>query len=257
MCYTAEGLTKSALKYAKHRGDIHAVEELTRQLNEQLMSRTPLFCVSGFAHPELLVFTNEQPYKPQFFTWGLIPGWTKSLTDAKKFWNNTLNARGETIWEKPAFKYSAKNKRCLIYLDAFYEFHHANRKTYPFRISMKDDSPMVVAGLWESWVDKTTGELLNTTTIVTTSANPLMSKIHNNPKAELGPRMPVILTKDKQDEWLIDCKTEADKSYLAGLIHPSNQEELVAYTVGKINGKDAIGNVPEAETEVIYPELVI
>src|SRR5438067_1941610 len=119
MCYTAESLTLKAYKYAIHRGDLNYAEELARKLNDLDPTRFPFYHVSGFAHPKLMVFTNEKPMEPQFYVWGLIPCWTKTEKDAKKIWNQTLNARGETIFEKPAFRGSAKSKRCLVYLDAF------------------------------------------------------------------------------------------------------------------------------------------
>ena len=254
MCYTAQSLTLQALKYALHRGDVHAAEELERELNEILINRDPKFFVSGFAHPELLVFTNLEPKTPKLFTWGLIPSWNKSISEAKKTWNNTLNARGETIFEKTAFKASAFRKRCVIYLDAFYEYHHHAKQTFPYRITSVNNEPLAIAGLWEEWTDKNSGELFQTVSIVTTEANALMKRIHNNPKAE-GPRMPVILPKEKQDEWLIDCKTDLDLENLKKLIAPLNEDLLSAYTVGRLSGKEAIENNENAIKEVNYPIL--
>jgi len=251
MCYTAESLTYQSLKYAMRRGDIHQVEELERQLMEIRTGEPARYYASGFAHPRLLVFTNQAPFTPALFTWGLIPAWTKTRADAKKLRNTTLNARGETIFEKPAFRDSAKNKRCLVYLDAFYEYHHHKGQTFPFRIVLKSGEPMPVAGLWAEWVDKPTGELLQTVSLVTTVGNPLMSKVHNNPKAE-GPRMPVILAKEQQDDWLIDCNTDTDKQHLQSLIKPLDDNLLHAYTVGRLSGKNAMPNTPEVEREVRY-----
>jgi putative SOS response-associated peptidase YedK len=256
MCYSGEAWCRREIDYAMKRGDLHQAEYLIQRLAEiEVLKKEKKWFVSGFAHPELLVFTNEQPVLPQAFKWGLIPYWSKSMADAKKAWNQTLNARGETIFEKPAFRNSAKKKRCLIYLDAFYEHHHAHGRTYPFRISMKDGTPMAIAGLWESWIDKQTGEVYNTCSIVTTKGNALMSKIHNNPKAELGPRMPVIFTKETQDEWLIDCRTEQDEKHIQSLIKPLDQGLLEAHSVGTLLGKQALGNVMEVEKEMKYPEL--
>lgn len=256
MCYSVEAATLKKIKYAIYRGDTREAEGLQRLLEEMEILKNPLFYVSGFEHPQLLVFTNEQPFKPQAFSWGLIPAWVKSLADAKKTWNTTLNARGESIFEKASFRTSAQQKRCLIYVDAFYEHHHANKKTYPFRIALKNGDPMALAGLWEEWLDKSTGEIFKTCAIVTTEGNALMQKIHNNPKAE-GPRMPVILPKEKQDDWLMDCKTEADKKQLQDLLKPLNDNLLEAHTVAKLLGKEAIGNVKEVELEVKYPDLAL
>ncbi|MCC6371144.1 MAG: SOS response-associated peptidase [Bacteroidia bacterium] len=254
MCYTAQSLTQKAIKYAQHRGDTEHVEELQKQLSLFLNQHPPQYHVSGFAHPHLLVFTNQQPYTPQAFIWGLIPAWTKSLADAKKFWNNTLNARGESIFEKPSFKNSAINKRCLVYVDAFYEYHHQGKQTYPYRIALKSGEPMCFAGLWEEWTDRSTGEVLNTVSLVTTTGNALMTKIHNNPQAE-GPRMPVILPKDKLNEWLIDGQTETAQTHLKSLLQPLNENELLAHTVGKLSGKSAMPNQPCALEPFNYPDL--
>jgi putative SOS response-associated peptidase YedK len=255
MCYDAESATLMALKYAAHRGDHHEAEELRRQLDEIILTRGPKYHVSGYTFPELIVFTNDKPYTPQAFAWGLIPAWTKSREDAKKIRAQTLNARGETIFGKPAFRASATGRRCLIYLDAFYEHHHANKQTYPFRISMRDGSPMAVAGLWAEWVDKDTGEILRTTTIVTTAGNELMAKIHNNTRAEMGPRMPVILRKEEQHLWLGDCNNQLDKENLVSLIRPFDAALMTAHTVGRLKGRNAVGNMPEVEAEVKYADL--
>lgn len=250
MCYDVASTLRAQIKYAKHRADDPAlVEALSRKLEEWLKTRGPKYHASGFAHPELLVFTNEQPYEPQGFMWGLIPGWVKDAKTAKSFYNQTLNARGETIFEKPSFRNAAKNKRCLIYVDGFYEHHHFGGKTYPFYVTIRDESPMALAGLWEEWVDKETGEVLRTTTIVTTEANSVMARIHNNPKAD-GPRMPVILPKEQQDAWL-----RGDAEGVRALIAPYADEHLQYHPVHRLRGKDAVGNVPHALEKVSYPEL--
>lgn len=254
MCYDAESGTKLALKYAQHRGDEGTVKALTRQLELFRMDFPAYYHVSGFVHPPLMVFTNQQPLVPQAFTWGLIPAWSKNAVEPKKLWHNTLNARAESIFEKPAFKQSAIHKRCIIYLDAFYEHRHLNKKKIPYRITMNDQSPMAIAGLWEEWQDKTSGEKLQTVSIVTTEANALMQKIHNNAGAE-GPRMPVILPKEKQDEWLIDCHNQTDEEHLKSLLIPFDENALTAYPVAKLRGKEAIGNTIEVEKEVKYAEI--
>jgi len=255
MCYDVSSATKKQINYAKHRGDDpRYIAALERKLEEWIKTRGPKYHASGFSHPELLVFTNNKPDEPQAFIWGLIPKWVKDFTTAKTFYNQTLNARGETIWEKPSFKNAAKKQRCLIYVDGFFEHHHLKSKTYPFYISMKDESPMALAGLWEEWVNKETGEILPTVTIVTTHANNVMEIIHNNPKAE-GPRMPVILPKERQNEWLGKCETDEDKNKLQQLLIPFPEEKLNYYPVRRIRGKEAIGNVEAATKKFEYSEL--
>lgn len=253
MCYDVASKAQADLRYAVLRGASEKlIYELTKK-QEELRGK-PIYHASGFAHPQLLVFTNDKPYEPQLFTWGLIPAWVQDADTASAIQNQTLNARGETIFDKPSFRNAAQKKRCLIYLDAFYEHHHYKGKTYPFRISMKSGEPFAVAGLWEEWVDKESGEIKNTVTIVTTEANDLMAKIHNNPKAE-GGRMPVILPKDKQDEWLVPINNNEDKQRITDLIQPFDSQLMSAYTVGRLKGKAAKGNVPEVGEEIKYPEL--
>lgn len=252
MCYDAQSATLAKLKYARHRGDEKWAEELMRKLNALDPVKYPLYHVNGYAHPPLLVFTNDAPLEPQAFVWGLIPYWMKTAEDAKKIWNQTLNAKGETIFEKPSFRVPAKQKRCLIFLDGFYEYHHVGNKTVPYRIFRKDGEPLTVAGLWDEWTDTATGEIVKTVTIVTTVGNGMMAQIHNNPKADMGPRMPVLLKKEEHDQWLMACKTDADKAHLQSLIRPFPDGELAAHPVGRLRGKEAVGNTPGALLPVSY-----
>jgi putative SOS response-associated peptidase YedK len=256
MCYNVEAALLDELRYAIHRGDIHHAEELERQLNELQIRKKPIYFASGFSHPKLLCFTNDEPMKPQALSWGLIPVWAKDWTDADKRRKQTLNARVETMFDLPSFKTSAKSKRCLVYIDAFYEYHTANKRKYPFRISMADSEPMALGGLWNEWTDKATGEVHKTFSIVTTNANALMGKIHNEPSASDTPRMPVILPKEKQDEWLIDLKTEEDKKHIISLARPLDPDYMKAYTVPQLIGKNGVGNTEQARTEYKYEDLV-
>jgi len=252
MCYNAAALTQASLKYAKHRGENpEEIAALEQKLEQERQLLNSYHYVNAFEHPRLLVFTQEEPLKPQFFRWGLIPSWCKDESVADQLSNQTLNARSETIFEKPAFRSSAKNKRCLIYLDAFYEYHHLKSKTYPFHISMKDGTPMILGGLYDNWVNPTTGELIQTVTIVTTEGNEVMAKIHNNPKAT-GPRMPLIFSKEMQNEWL---RENATKEEIETLIKPFSSTLLSFHPVAPLKGKLAIGNKPEAQNPVEYPEL--
>lgn len=255
MCYDVASLLNSKIKYAKHRqANPEYIADLEKKLDEMLRGREPKYHANGFTHPDLLVFTNDKPLEPQCFMWGLLPSWVKDKQKAKETIDHTLNARSETIFEKPSFKESAISKRCLIYVDGFYEHHHLKGKTFPFHIAMKDESPIALAGLWNDWTDCTTGEIMNTVTIVTTTANKIMEKIHNNPKAK-DPRMPVILPKEKQEEWLIPIKNEEDKKKIEKLMVPFPENLLTYYSVPKLRGEEAIGNSPKAREEYNYPEL--
>ena len=255
MCYNVVSATRILIKYAKHRQeDPESIKELEEKLKKLEEEMTPNYQVSGFEFPKLLVFTDAEPEEPNLFNWGLIPSWVKDAETAKKLRAQTLNARKETVFEKPSFRSSAKNKRCLVYIDAFYEHHHYKGKTYPYHIALKNGDPMSLAGIWEDWVDKETGELIRTVSIITTEGNELMKKIHNNPKLD-GPRMPVILPIEKHDEWLMPYKDESTIKHLQQLLIPFDENELEAYTVHRLKGKESVGNVKEAEEEFKYEEF--
>jgi putative SOS response-associated peptidase YedK len=252
MCYNAVSATKAKIKYLKHRTDDPAyIAELEKQLELFLASHAPLYHVSGFAHPSLMVFTNLDPLCPQAFTWGLIPYWVKDKKAADIVQNQTLNAKAETIFEKPSFKIPAMQQRCVLYIDAFYEHHFANKMNIPFHISMKDGSPMAFAGLWDQWQNPASGEVFSTVTMVTCPANSLLRKIHKKEK-DAEARMPVILLKKDQDTWLRDIKKTDDLVQLKSLLKPLDSSFLQYRTVQRLLGKSALGNCPEAEYAFAY-----
>jgi putative SOS response-associated peptidase YedK len=122
--------------------------------------------------------------------WGLVPGWAKDISIGYK----TFNARCETVHAKPAFKAAFKSRRCLIPASGFYEWDKLGKSRQPFFISRCDGRPLALAGLWEAWANRQTGEVLESCTILTTSANKSVSRIHE--------RMPVILEPDECGLWL-------------------------------------------------------
>ncbi|MGB5172273.1 SOS response-associated peptidase [Eudoraea sp.] len=252
MCYDIKASLEAQLKRARHYGNEEAIEEIIEKLVPY--SDLPSYHVSGFSHPRLFIYPDKTPFKPILAYWGLVPHWIKDRSQLKKFWNNTLNARGESIFEKPSFRDAAKKSRCLICVDGFFEHHHLGGKTYPFYISKKDNEPLCLAGLWSEWLDKTTGELITTFTIITTEANPMMRKIHNNPKAK-GPRMPVILAEDNTEDWLQKSKVEPIEEELKKLLKPYPQEALKAHTVQRLRGKEYPGNLESITERVVYDEI--
>jgi putative SOS response-associated peptidase YedK len=254
MCYDVVSATRTLIKYAKHRQDSpELIAELERKL-QRLTGFNAMYQVSGFEHPNLLVFTNELMNEPQLYQWGLIPAWIKTEAEAAKIANQTLNARAEYLWEKPSFKHAVEQQRCLVYIDAFYEHHHYAGKTFPYHIALKDGSPMALAGIWETWLNPRTGLFQKTVSIITTQGNSRMAQIHNNPKLE-EPRMPAILPKAIQNEWLKPSESISPANYLKSLLKPLSEDELEYYTVRRLKGKDAVGNKPEAEKEYTYVEL--
>jgi len=156
-----------------------------------------------------------------FLKWGLIPSWAKDEKVAFKM----TNARSETVSEKPSFKKSFYQRRCIIPMDSFYERKRDGNTKIPMRIKMKDHSLFGVAGLWDSWRSPA-GELIHTCTILTTEPNDLMKDIHD--------RMPVILPKEQQMVWL--NPQIRDEQQLHDLLVPFNHEQMVAYPVSsKVN----------------------
>ncbi|WP_026449947.1 SOS response-associated peptidase [Aequorivita capsosiphonis] len=253
MCYDIKASLESQLSRARRKGDPQAIEEILEKLIP--LTDLPLYHTSGFSHSELLIYTDRSPNYPEVSTWGLVPHWVKNEDDLKKQWNNTLNARGETIFEKSSFRTSAKNNRCIIYVDGFYEHHHFDGNTYPFFIYRKDKNPMALAGLWSEWKNPDTRGVLNTFSIVTTSGNSMMAKIHNNPKLK-APRMPVILPTELEDRWLDKINDDLDIQKIKELIVEYPHDELAAHTVAKLRGKAYPGNVETIADEVLYDELV-
>lgn len=252
MCYDIKASLEAQLKRAARSGDREAMEDI----REKLLPFTdlPLYHVSGFSHPRLLMYTDTSPEFPSVATWGLIPHWVRDTGTQKNLWNKTLNARGETIFEKPSFRRAAEGARCLVYVDGFYEHHHHGGHTYPYYIYRKDRKPLVLAGLYSDWTHPDTGEVLSSFSIVTTEGNPMMARIHNNPKLR-GPRMPLILPDAMASDWLKPITDPLDRAALKTLIAPYPESELRAHTVGKLRGKAYAGNVPGISREVHYPEL--
>ena len=172
----------------------------------------------------VLAIPNDAKNRADFFLWGLIPSWSKDPTIGNKL----INARGETIAEKPSFRGGFKYKRCLIPADGFYEWKAqsgAKTKT-PYFIHMKDHKPFAFAGLWDEW-QSPDGDAVRTCTIITTEPNDLMSALHN--------RMPVILHPKDYDLWLDLAPQTPDK--LLHLIKPYPADNMSAYPVSTLVNK--------------------
>ncbi len=122
--------------------------------------------------------------------WGLVPFWAKDPAIG----NRMINARAETVAEKPAYRAAYRHRRCLVLADGFYEWHREGSVKVPWYISLASNEPFAFAGLWERWTSKETGESLETTTLVTTQANDFLAPLHH--------RMPVILDVERAGRWL-------------------------------------------------------
>lgn len=248
MCYDVQTKLETLLKRAIRFHDVEGIRRIREELDPYYQN---YFHSSGFAHQKFLIYQNNNPTIPKPAVWGLVPYWVKNQEQKLKLWNSTINARGETIFEKPSFRDAAENKRCVLLVDGFFEHHYFKGKAYPFFIFRKDGEPLAIAGLWSEWLDKESGEILKTFTLVTTKANALMEKLHNNPKLKEA-RMPLILNQEDEEIWLNENK----KQEIESLIKPFSEDALNYHTVRKLRGKEAIGNVEAASKRVEYAELI-
>jgi putative SOS response-associated peptidase YedK len=122
--------------------------------------------------------------------WGLVPFWAKDPSIG----NRMINARAETVAEKPAFRAAYRHRRCIVLADGFYEWHREGSVKTPYYISTADAQPFAFAALWENWTSKETGESIQSTTLLTTGADEFMTALHH--------RMPVVLNPDSAAVWL-------------------------------------------------------
>ncbi len=179
----------------------------------------------------VLAVPNDGNFTADFFVWGLIPMWAKDPSIGSRM----INARGETLAEKPSFRGSYRHKRCLIIADGFYEwkaFGDRKNKT-PYFIHMQDHQPFAMAGLWDSW-ESVDGSSIKTCTIITTGPNELMEMIHD--------RMPVILHPRDHARWL-DAAPQTPEN-LQPLIKPFPADAMSAYAVSTLVNKPA-NDMPE------------
>ncbi len=253
MCYDLRYLTKKQIDYANRFGDNRDLSALQKKLDDYDRSTgSPVFHTNGFDHLDAPVITNRDPETIQFFSWGLIPYWVKGSNQAIQISNKTLNAKGEHIFEKPSFREAAKKRRCIVIVDGFYEHHHRNGKTYPYHIIHREGEPMALGGLWERWEDKEEGFIRHTFSIVTTSGNEMLARIHNNPKLK-GPRMPLIIPWEAESIWL--RPDEVNFEEVKEVIRPYESDLLRSFTVRRLRGKEYIGNRPAITERFDYPEL--
>ena len=166
--------------------------------------------------------------------WGLVPFWSK---DGKMAFN-TINAKAETITTSPAYREPMKRRRCLVPADWLYEWKKLDAKTkQPYAIAMKDRSLFAFAGLWDSWKDKTTGQTLETYTVITTDPNELTALIHT--------RMPVIIAPNDYKRWM----EPGEPAHLpVDLLRPYSAEEMAAWPVSA-----RVGNIRNNDPALVDP----
>ena len=169
---------------------------------------------------EVLTVTNDgSENRPELMRWGLVPSWAKD----PKIGNRMINARSETLTEKPSFRTAFKRRRCLIPADGFYEWKREGKAKKPMLITANPGGLFAFAGLWETWKQPDDSWLL-TCAIITTSANEFMKSIHD--------RMPVILPREFEASWL--DHEEQDTAMLSELLLPYDSDRMEAYEVSTL-----------------------
>ncbi len=169
---------------------------------------------------EVLTVTNDgSENRPELMRWGLVPSWAKD----PKIGNRMINARSETLTEKPSFRTAFKRRRCLIPADGFYEWKREGKAKKPMLITANPGGLFAFAGLWETW-KQPDGSWLLTCAIITTSANEFMTSIHD--------RMPVILPREAEGAWL-DPDSE-DVGALSELLLPYPSDRMHAHEVSTL-----------------------
>jgi putative SOS response-associated peptidase YedK len=148
----------------------------------------------------VVVADSDGARKLEFFKWGLIPSWAKD----PKIGYKMINARAETLAEKASFRAALKKRRCLVLADGFYEWKKDGKTKTPMHIQLKSGEPFAFAGLYEFWKPPDAEAFVKSCTLITTSPNSLMEKIHD--------RMPVILKPQAYDLWLTPGELSAEKS---------------------------------------------
>jgi len=174
--------------------------------------------------PVVRVKAEEKSREMVLLKWGLIPSWAKDPAIGSRM----INARADTVAEKPAFRHAFRRRRCLMVTDGFYEWQRTNgKRKQPYFIGMNDESPFAFAGLWERWGDDPFSEPIESCALITTDANDLVRPIHD--------RMPVILEPNDYEKWL-DPEVE-DTAELQELLVPLPAEHMKTYPVSTFVNK--------------------
>ncbi len=176
------------------------------------------------------VVYDESPRTLSYARWGLVPSWSKTGPSAGQ---PLINARVETLLEKPSFRNLVRNRRCIVLCDGFYEWKRNPEGTVPYRATLTDGGPFALAGLWDEWVSPE-GEVVRSCTVITTEANELLAPLHH--------RMAVILERSNERRWLERGKPED----LMGLLTPYPASGMRVYPVSK-----AVNAVKRDDPELI------
>ena len=207
------------------RSDLHHVSERYAETGDAPFPRYNIAPTQNV----LAVRNDGSRNRAEMMRWGLVPSWAKD----PKIGSRMINARAETLTERPSFRTAYRRRRCLIVADGFYEWKREGRSRTPMRIMLDSGEKFAFAGLWETWKRPDDTRMLSCA-IITTSANELVSDIHD--------RMPVILDPDVESIWL--APDIDDTTALSELLVPYPSDLMTAYEVSRIVNS-AANDVPE------------
>ena len=176
------------------KGKIEIIQDLL--VDDWAEDWEPSFNIAPTQNTPVLLYKEKRQLRTM--RWGLVPFWAKDL----KMGSRMINARAETLTEKPAFRSLLRSKRCVVVTDGYYEWQQTNSGKQPFYIHHRQGQILPMAGLWDKWLDENEKEW-NTYTVITTEPAESISHIHN--------RMPVILNKPHMDYW-INCDYPPDEA---------------------------------------------
>ena len=182
---------------------------------------------------DVLTVVGGDTRRGGFMRWGLVPWWAKDLSIG----NRMINARAETVAERPAFRDALRRRRCLVLADGFYEWQRTGKARRPMRVTMRSEEPFAFAGLWSTWKDPD-GNRIPSCAIITTAANDLLRPVHD--------RMPVVLPRQMEELWL--DATVDDPDMLASVLTPHHDDAMKVYEVS-----DLVNSAANDGPEVIEP----
>ena len=239
MCFH-NGIDVNRAEHIKLKNKAKKIKDLQLNLDQPY--------ASGFDYPfwpVLKPIEGGNDFVPVMMHWEFIPSYIRSVeallhfrkgglnpkTGRKDIPHNTLNAIGEEVLNKPTYKEAALKRRCLVLSSGFYEWRHftplgGKDTAYPYYVSVKGQEYFFMAGIYNPWVDQESGEVVDSFSILTTAANPVMEKIHNKKK-----RMPVILPEDQAERWIKDDLAYDGIAALAKFQFPA--EQLAFHTIRK------------------------
>lgn len=216
MCFY-NSMSKKAKELAARYGRNLSIVEIA----EKIIKEQEQYRVNAFSFPDYPIITPDP--EVQSFRWGLIPFWVKEEKQADEIKRMTLNARADTIFSKPSFREPIMKKRCIVPSTGYFEWRHEGNQKIPYYIFLKDEEIFSMAGIYDEWLDKSTGEIIKTFSIITTGANPLTDYIHNTKH-----RMPAILSQEDEEKWL---DPKLSKSDIEMLLQPFDADRMDAYII--------------------------